>query len=538
MLEVLRKTEVDSPRGRVRLLDAVDVITGVSGGSFTALAYGLYGDKLFDEYEKRFLKRDVQGELSTRFLSPSNWGALWSASWGRSEMAAQLYDDILFNGATFADLEARQRTADHGDGHRPLQRLALRLRAADVRRHLLGPDGRPAVARGRDVVGGADRAVAGHAEQLRRHLRVQVPGLAGRRRRSGQSGAARRRARRSAWRRCSRSRTARTGRTCTWSTAGSPTTSACARCWRRWRSSRRCACAAIKTPLDNVKRIVVVVVNSLSVPKNTWDQSERPPGTFEILIKATGVPIDRYSFETVELMRDMIARWDLVRRIRDSPAFDAAKDPSLAAILQGPTTRLYAIDVSFPQLKDQAEFAYLNDLPTSFVLPPEAVDRLRAAAATILLESPDFQQLLKDVGARVVPPTPKWPLAVGRSRTRRAAPWSAGSARCAGTCAPCRPKSAQLRRARPRSRESPRTSDSRRTSAAATSSTTRIATGTRSSSATPEDHRADRHPLRREEDRVDAVHLLGLRERALRGQRRATTSFSALAAALRRRRRR
>jgi len=158
----------------------------------------------------------------------------------------------------------------------------------------------------------------------------------------------------------------------------------------------------IKTPLDNVKRIVVVVVNSLSVPKNTWDQSERPPGTFEILIKATGVPIDRYSFETVELMRDMIARWDLMRKIRESPALDAAKDPSLAAVLQGPSTRLYAIDVSFPQLKDPAEFAYLNDLPTSFVLSDEAVDRLRGAAATILLDSPDFQQLLKDIGARVI----------------------------------------------------------------------------------------------------------------------------------------
>ena len=58
--------------------------------------------------------------------------------------------------------------------------------------------------------------------------------------------------------------------------------------------------------------------------------------------------------------------------------------------------------MSFPQLKDATEFAYLNDLPTSFVLPPEAVDRLRAAAGTILLDSPDFQQLLKDIGARVI----------------------------------------------------------------------------------------------------------------------------------------
>ena len=94
------------PQGnKVRLLDAVDVITGVSGGSFTALAYGLYGDKLFDDYEQRFLKRDVQGEIVARTFSPSNWGELGSTGWGRSELAAELYDEILFNGATFGDLD-------------------------------------------------------------------------------------------------------------------------------------------------------------------------------------------------------------------------------------------------------------------------------------------------------------------------------------------------------------------------------------------------------------------------------------------------
>jgi NTE family protein len=46
---------------------------------------------------------------------------------------------------------------------------------------------------------------------------------------------------------------------------------------------------------------------------------------------------------------------------------------------------------------------YLNQQPTSFVLPPEAVDRLRAAAGRIILDSPEFQRLLKDVGARIVP---------------------------------------------------------------------------------------------------------------------------------------
>src|SRR5438876_9551981 len=106
VLEFLRRTEVIGPKGnRGRLLDEVDVITGVSGGSFTALAYGLYGDKLFDDYEQRFLKRNVQGEIIARALSPAYWGKLGSTGWGRSELAAQLYDEILFNNATFGDLD-------------------------------------------------------------------------------------------------------------------------------------------------------------------------------------------------------------------------------------------------------------------------------------------------------------------------------------------------------------------------------------------------------------------------------------------------
>ena len=72
------------------MIDAVDVITGVSGGSFTALAYGLYGDKLFDLYETAFLKRDVQGEIVARAFNPGNWGKLSSTAYGRSELAAEL----------------------------------------------------------------------------------------------------------------------------------------------------------------------------------------------------------------------------------------------------------------------------------------------------------------------------------------------------------------------------------------------------------------------------------------------------------------
>ncbi len=93
--------------------------TGVSGGSFTALAYGLYGDQLFSEYEQRFLKRDVQGALLARAANPFNWWKFIGGTAGRSELAAEYYDEILFNGATFADLDRRKDLLilDPGLGH-------------------------------------------------------------------------------------------------------------------------------------------------------------------------------------------------------------------------------------------------------------------------------------------------------------------------------------------------------------------------------------------------------------------------------------
>jgi NTE family protein len=82
VLEAMRKVEIVDRNGRTRpFLDEVGVIAGVSGGSFTALSYGLYGDKLFGQYERRFLKRDVEGELLRRLFSPIHWGSLWSTGW-------------------------------------------------------------------------------------------------------------------------------------------------------------------------------------------------------------------------------------------------------------------------------------------------------------------------------------------------------------------------------------------------------------------------------------------------------------------------
>ena len=77
-----------------------------------------------------------------------------------------------------------------------------------------------------------------------------------------------------------------------------------------------------------------------------WDRSEQGPGVVDVLLKSTGVPIDHYSYEAVELLKDISARWDTARRVRDLAGCDFNKDAPGCAAVRVPQARIYAIDVS------------------------------------------------------------------------------------------------------------------------------------------------------------------------------------------------
>jgi NTE family protein len=407
VLEFLRNTEVTGPKGnKGRLLDFVSAITGISGGSFTALAYGLYGDKLFDDYEKRFLKRDVQGEITSRTINPVYWPSLWSSHWGRSEMAADLYDEILFNGATFGDLDRGKgpmiiaSATDITTGARlPFTQVAFDALCSDLSAVRLsraaaassavpvvltpitlnnygGTCGYELPAWVKPFVDAVDPPRP--AARATRHVKEEAEFEDG------------------------------VNRPYIHVVDGGVSDNLGMRSvLDTVEILEALHLVGQRTPLDHVRRIVVFVVNSISSPKTQWDKSEVPPGTIDILLKAAGVPIDRYSYETTELLRDKQARWNSMRLIRESAAFAANRDPAVAAALRTPEATIYAIDVSFAALNDKAELDYLNELPTSFSLPDEAVDRLRAAAGKAIMASPDFQRLLKDTGARIVAPPPR-----------------------------------------------------------------------------------------------------------------------------------
>jgi len=91
--------------GRTRsLLDELDSITAVSGGSFPAMHYGLYRDKSFETFASDFLKVDVNAYVYGTYLLPWNWEWLVNPFYGTNDRMAEVYDRLMFHGATYADL--------------------------------------------------------------------------------------------------------------------------------------------------------------------------------------------------------------------------------------------------------------------------------------------------------------------------------------------------------------------------------------------------------------------------------------------------
>jgi hypothetical protein len=88
------------------LLEQVDVISGVSGGTLPAVYYGL-GDKAgaFTEPAVRdALGYDFQSSWLRRWFLPQNVLRYWLSDFTRSDIMVQIFNKRLYHQATFADL--------------------------------------------------------------------------------------------------------------------------------------------------------------------------------------------------------------------------------------------------------------------------------------------------------------------------------------------------------------------------------------------------------------------------------------------------
>jgi NTE family protein len=106
------------------------------------------------------------------------------------------------------------------------------------------------------------------------------------------------------------------------------------------------------------------------------------------------VPIDRFSYESVDALEDLITEWKL-RRQAAVDALLLKGEPIPADML--PSLEFSVVDASFDAVSDPAEREYLLNLPTTLALSPEAVNRLRAAAAQVLRDSKPLRTLVDEL---------------------------------------------------------------------------------------------------------------------------------------------
>ncbi len=401
VLEELRRHSLPPWRESRTMLDEVDMISGVSGGSFTALGYALYGERFFNEFEPRFLKPNVQGDLIARALDLRNWSALGSRLYGRSELASDYYDEILFHGATFADLEKRtapvaiisgtdvstgarfefsQDTFDHMCSDLGPVRLARAVAASSAVPVILTPvtfhnyGGRCGESRPpwlSDIESADRRARPAGRALLRARDMLSLQDSGSRPYIHVVDG----------------------GVSDNLGLRGILEGFEALEASERFRN---------EVQLERVRHVLVIVVNSRSAPATTWDRSPTPPGLLDQLFQASSVPIDRYSYESVELLKDIARRWDERRQFAIAQQQLAGSNAAHAQAAV-PNLSFEAIDVSFDAIEDQTERRYFMELPTSFALPAEAVDRLRAVAGRLLRESPQFKAMLARFAERPIP---------------------------------------------------------------------------------------------------------------------------------------
>lgn len=106
VLDELRNTRISWGGRQTSLLDEVDVISGVSGGSIVATYYAAFGDATFPAFEREFLRQDFQDSLISQMLRPGSLRDLTSPWFGRSHLLARRLDE-LYQHKTYADLARR-----------------------------------------------------------------------------------------------------------------------------------------------------------------------------------------------------------------------------------------------------------------------------------------------------------------------------------------------------------------------------------------------------------------------------------------------
>jgi NTE family protein len=398
VMEKLRDTQIVWQGVRKRLLDEVDCISSISGGSFTAAYYGLFGERIFSDFRPRFLERDIQGDLLGKALQPDNWLRLASPNFGRIDLAAAFYDEAVFEGKTFEDMAQRARrpfvilnatNLANGDGFQFTQDqfdflgsdlstypVARAVAASSAFPILLSPLSLNNYPSPKNYKPPAD-AELGAEDFYNNRRRYQ-------------------------WARNRLAYLDKEARLYVHLMDGGLADNIGL---RPLEDAYQRTSGFIRPLILNkeIDKLVFIVVNARTADQDDLSRSESPPGLGAVAYKTATVALDNYSFETIEFMRDLATARKQTQtvvavcrqKLEQCPRQDQPQRlPGLAQAIDP-----FVIEVNFEAIVDPARRRYFLGLPTSFVLSREQVRDLVEIGPQLLDGSPDFKAMLEALSA-------------------------------------------------------------------------------------------------------------------------------------------
>jgi len=409
VLRGLARVEIPVRGQRVRLVDELDVISSVSGGSVTAAYYALNGYDGLGKLEQDFLRQDVMSELVLRgLLDPA------SLLGPRIDILEKYFDQKVFDGKTYQALIDGDRP---GGGRRPYVVLnatdmtaghvfsftqdqfdlicgdLARFKIADA---VTASAAFPVALTALTLENRAPCAAQRNAAAAQRWGWVMVDGaprpIAIRNDVSGDDVAGVRYPTAGNLARFRRGTVSATYLNENPSLpksyiqlidGGVADNVGLTRPIQMLTSAQAMPSFLNRLNTGRMKRLLLVVVNARSQAVTAFDASPRPPAITDTLFATIGTPIDGVTFQLIDSLDALLAA--------------LAEDRTLTARAVVPIDFDYLIDA-----KCRQDF---HDIATSWTLPSPQVDALIALGETMVLQSPALQQFVARLGGTVPPPT-------------------------------------------------------------------------------------------------------------------------------------
>jgi len=382
VLEALRDVQVTTPDGEQHpLLDEIDLISAVSGGAFTAAYYALNGKAAFDTFAPRFLNHDTEQDLWNKVLAPVNWPRLAKTTVSRSDLEVEYFDEQLFNDATVDTLMTRSprvivsatdlvRAKPFAFTREQLNGICVDPKTVPVARAVFASAATP--------IYFAPLVMRNFAGQCG----YQPPDAVSQNASSDEDVYRRERADRLL------SFLDSTNYPYLHLADGAFADNLGARAILDEVALGETVTDALRrNGFSRARRMLFIVVDARTGFDPRYAQRPEPLGIKKVMDAVVSVTFNRYSFETMNLMRARVKRWE--NEVRTTRCQSALAIPDCDKF------DVDLVELSFERVKDAAERTYLDRVPTAFTLSTEQITRLRKAAHGLVEESPELRTFLE-----------------------------------------------------------------------------------------------------------------------------------------------